>query len=79
MTSRKNSTEKGHIDDVELDPIKRKDKNGDVTTIEFVDTESGSSSEYVKRDPRNRLATARDLVTEILSVEDDPTLVRDPV
>jgi hypothetical protein len=80
MTSRrKTETDKGSVEHVELDPLKGNglDKNGDVTTIEFIDSESGISSPDGRRKPKVPLATARDLVTEILSVEDDPTLVGD--
>jgi hypothetical protein len=79
MTSRKNSTDEGRTEVIELNTLNRRglDKNGEVIAIEFVDSESGSSSEDIKRNLKNPLATARDLVTEILSVEDDPTLVRD--
>jgi hypothetical protein len=80
MTSRrKTETDKGSVEHVELDPLKRNDfdKTGDVTTIEFIDSESGNSSPEGRKKPKVPLATARDLVTEILSVEDDPTLVSD--
>jgi hypothetical protein len=78
MTSRrKTETDKGSVEHFELDPLKGNglDKNGDVTAIEFIDSESGNSSADGKRKPKAPLATARDLVTEILAVEDDPTAV----
>jgi len=68
---------------VEMVPVSGSKKDSEkkgavVEAIEYVDTDASSSQiEDGKSKPAIPPETARDIVTEILAVEDDPTLVSD--
>ena len=60
-------SEKGATDRVEyLDPP----KNGNVKTSEYASSDEEKQGDHTTKPP----TTARDLVTEILTIEDDPSL-----
>ena len=68
---------RGTVEYIELGHLRGEatQKDAKIQTIEFVDSGSAKPSYDEEKKQQRPLESARDLVTEILTVEDDPTLV----